>query len=127
MLLVTILLIPLLLQSAERERRLTMESIRILVLNTPEGIALEQRGGCPFIDIVEWSSELLSVQLRNSCPKGSSGLAGTFYVDRFKGLIWAEPDSTGAIDSDRLRLLRALLLGHVPSYVSSASAKKRPK
>jgi hypothetical protein len=109
-------------RAAEPERMLTEESVYVLVMNTPSAIALEARKGCADVDIVDWSRSTYAVQLRNLCPTGQTGLAGVFYIDRDTGMVWTDPERKKSVDSDRLRRLRRLLLGEVPSVVNT----KRP-
>ena len=90
-------------------RLLSDDAVWMIVVNTPDAIDLEARGGCPTVEVTHLGTTLADAQLRNSCPKSGSGLINNYTIDRRSGIIWTGIDVRKFIDSERLRRLRALL------------------
>jgi hypothetical protein len=111
-----------LLGTQNESRRLTKDAVTVLVMNTTAFLALESRNGCPSLDVVPEGENLISVQLRNTCPTSGSGLIDNYTVDLRTGEIWTGVDDRKIVDSERLRLLRRVLL-QLPPDNSRQGAK----
>lgn len=85
------------------------EEAWMLVMNTPDGIQLEARGGCPSVELIPEGEVLISAQLRNACPTSGNGMVNNYTIDLRTGQIWTGVDDRRYIDSERLRRLRQLL------------------
>ena len=90
---------------------LNSKAASLMILNVPAAVRLEGTGGCPSTDVVAEGRYLFAVQLRNMCPLSGSGLLDNYTVDRRTGLVWTGVDIKSYVDSDRLRLVREVLVG----------------
>ncbi len=88
---------------------LSDDAVWMIVMNTPDALQLEGRGGCPKAELIPEGEFLKYIQLRNSCPASGTGLINNYTVDLRTGQIWTGIDDKKYIDSERLRRLRALL------------------
>src|SRR5690348_5605486 len=87
---------------ASQEHLLNDDEVWMIVMNTPDAIHLEGRGGCPSVEVIHSSATLTDAQLRNSCTASGSGLVNNYTVDRRSGIIWTGMDVRKYIDSERL-------------------------
>ncbi len=95
---------------AQSQLSLSDDEVRILVLNTPDVIQVEARGGCPTVELIPGGRQQVAAQVRNSCPTSGTGLIDNLTIDRSTGVIWRGMDTPTYIDSERLRLLRRVLM-----------------
>jgi len=107
---ISIFLTCFILAAQKEPMQLTRDEVTILVMNTPAFLALECRKGCPSLDMVPEGQNVMSVQLRNMCPSSGTGLIDNYAVDLRTGEIWTGMDERKFVDSDRLRMLRRVIL-----------------
>src|SRR5690348_12995897 len=88
------------------------DDIWLLVMDIPEVMETEVRGGCPHVELNAVGDHLMSAMVRNDCPEKlpASGTVGLYTIDRRDGRIWRGVDPVTFVDSGRLQRLRKVLL-----------------
>ena len=103
-------------QAASHARETTIlldrDDVWLLVMNVPEVMEAESRGGCPHVELNPEGNDRMSAMVRNGCPAQlpASGTIGFYTVDLRDGRVWRGVDPVKFIDSERLQRLRKVLL-----------------
>ncbi|MCX6633448.1 MAG: hypothetical protein NTW28_38120, partial [Candidatus Solibacter sp.] len=104
---------------------LDRDDVWLLVMNVPEVMEAESRGGCLHVELTPEGKVLMSAMVRNDCPAKlpASGTIGLYTIDLRDGRIWRGVDPVTFIDSERLQRLRKVLISREQLRARIGAAK----